>query len=547
MIHTNEEFPLWAQRFNTVFRNVQVIYDGIQSAEINEDGHLVVTYSDGHFEDIGLVVGRDGRDGEDGEPGAPGRDGVDGVSPTVEIQESTETEYTLKITDAEHEFVTPNLMGKKGDPGETGPKGEPGGMTAKLYVDAPIEATVVCKKGDKTIEAIPEGTLLTFFPDEFGTWSVIATYEGDTKQEDIYVDMVKEYFSVITFNRVYGVEWDKTGQTMLGRTDDAKFYPDPIPYYSGMDVAPYSEFDRRYPWSDIRVVDDPAGKLVEIPKFWYKITSTDSRLKIQIASEARDGFSISPAHADRGDGLGERDVIYVGRYHCDDTYKSESGKSPVRNLTRASARSGIRANGTEYSQIDFATLWTIRLLYIVEYADWHSQGVIGYGCGNGSSPAVSGYTDSMPYHTGTTATSKLAYGGTQYRYMEGLWDGVYDWSDGVYCTSAGDVYVITDPDEFSDTTGGTLLGSRVNSGGYISDYYQPDSEGCDWALLPNEFDGTAATYITDFQEFTGTGTVFYHGGSYVRSQKYGMFFQGEDVSQNFSGEQFGCRLQKLPS
>lgn len=50
-------------------------------ARINENGELVLTYSDGREETLGTVVGKDGkngRDGTDGTPGAPGLDGKDG-------------------------------------------------------------------------------------------------------------------------------------------------------------------------------------------------------------------------------------------------------------------------------------------------------------------------------------------------------------------------------------------------------------------------------------------------------------------------------------
>ena len=51
---------------------------GIISAEINEDGELVLVYSDGNEQNLGVVVGKDGADGKDGEDGSNGKDGADG-------------------------------------------------------------------------------------------------------------------------------------------------------------------------------------------------------------------------------------------------------------------------------------------------------------------------------------------------------------------------------------------------------------------------------------------------------------------------------------
>ena len=53
---------------------------GIISAEINEDGELVLTYSDGNEQNLGVVVGKDGSDGKDGEDGSNGKDGADGTN-----------------------------------------------------------------------------------------------------------------------------------------------------------------------------------------------------------------------------------------------------------------------------------------------------------------------------------------------------------------------------------------------------------------------------------------------------------------------------------
>lgn len=59
---------------------------GFSSAEINEDGELILNYDNGDSQNLGTVVGRDGADGQDGadgadgENGADGKDGADGIS-----------------------------------------------------------------------------------------------------------------------------------------------------------------------------------------------------------------------------------------------------------------------------------------------------------------------------------------------------------------------------------------------------------------------------------------------------------------------------------
>lgn len=53
---------------------------GIANARINENGELVLIYSDGNEQNLGVVVGKDGADGKDGEDGSNGKDGADGTN-----------------------------------------------------------------------------------------------------------------------------------------------------------------------------------------------------------------------------------------------------------------------------------------------------------------------------------------------------------------------------------------------------------------------------------------------------------------------------------
>ena len=52
---------------------------GIKKAYINDDGELVISYTDGTKDKLGVVVGEDGKDGADGKDGTDGADGKDGA------------------------------------------------------------------------------------------------------------------------------------------------------------------------------------------------------------------------------------------------------------------------------------------------------------------------------------------------------------------------------------------------------------------------------------------------------------------------------------
>ena len=384
----------------------------------------------------------------------------------------------------------------------------------------------------------PGGTLTITSPNEdTGTATVTVSVAASTNYE-----ATSDTISVdAAFVQIYGAEWDGTSTTSWSRTDAAENFTDPVPAVSNGTGS--SPFDTISPWCDIkRVTDATAGELVEIPKFYYKLTQTGNKLKIQISSAEFGGAVVSPAHMDRGDGAGVRDKIYVGRYHCASDYKSKTGVKPVTNITRSTARSSIHNLGSAYYQWDFATRFTIWLLYIVEFAHWNSQEKIGYGCGNNSATENMGYTDSMQYHTGTKQASRTTYGlGTQYRYIEGLWDNVYDWLDGCYYNSSG-LNLILNPANFSDSTGGTAIGTP--SSGYPSKFTVSSAAGFP-AFYPTWASGSDSSFSCDIWNFRASGPCLYVGGYYDQYLSLGLFYVDCGLASDSSAGR-GCRLLKLP-
>ena len=173
---------------------------------------------------------------------------------------------------------------------------------------------------------------------------------------------------------IYGVEWDWTssGPTKGVRTDDAAGFGDPNPAVSN--GAGSSPFDNLYPWSGMVKETRTGGVMVKEPKYWFKWTKTGKKLKLQIADGPVEGFHVDPVNMDRGDGLGELDYSFIGRYHCaSGTYKSETNKAQQTNITRSTARSNIHNLGTNIWQMDFAQMWYVGMLFLVEFADWNGQ------------------------------------------------------------------------------------------------------------------------------------------------------------------------------
>lgn len=420
-------------------------------------------------------------------------------------------------------------------------------FASTITVTVDSGSTVTCAKSGTTTQTKTSTGTVVFTVTEAGTYTITATKDGNTASDTVSITASGQSKSItLSYVHIYGAIWDGTSTTAFSRTDDAAGFTNPVPYISGA-TSYGSPFDNLQPWAGmVRVTDAVAGELVAIPKYWYKWTKSGDTLKLQIADKATAGFYVSPAHADRGDGAGERDVVYVGRYHCNSAYKSVTGATPQANITRASARTSIHNLGSSIWQYDFAMYWTIMMLYLVEFADWNSQAKIGYGCGNNSAAQNVGASDSMPYHTGTMQASRTTYGvGCQYRYIEGLWDNVYDWCDGIYFSGAN-IYCIKNPSSFSDTANGTNIGTRPTSSGYISAWSVPSASGFEYALYPSAVAGSETTYICDYCYYNSSGVVLCCGGGYSQNQNYGLFYLDGYNATSYSYVNVGCRLQKLP-
>lgn len=346
------------------------------------------------------------------------------------------------------------------------------------------------------------------------------------------------------FVTIYGVEWDWTssGPTKGTRTDAAAGFSDPNPAVNNGNGS--SPFDNLMPWAGMVKETRTGGVMVKEPKYWYKWTKTGKKLKLQIADGPVEGFHVDPVNMDRGDGLGELNFSYIARYHCaSGTYKSETNKAQQVSITRSAARTSIHNLGTNIWQMDFAQMWYVGMLYLVEFADWNGQKTIGYGCSAAGPKENNGKTDAMKYHTGTTAANRTTYGYTQYRNIEGWWDNVYDWMDGCYYNSNG-LNVILNPSKFSDNANGTLIGSMPSSG-YPNDMAVPTQSGFEWALRPATTGGSDSTYVPDNWSFSASRPCLHRGGSYSQYQNRGPFFVScSGTSSTDTG--VGCRLQERP-
>lgn len=524
----------------------------------NSTGPKIIKWKIGRAS-IAAVPKQSGTPKYDGNPKTPSWDTTyDPIKMTVDVtpQINAGTAYTASFTptanyqwwDGEIGAKTTTWAIAKGDNTVTV---SPNSLT--LNTSAKSAKFTVTRKGNGTISATSNDTkIATIASINQATGEVTVNSVNDTTgtttitvkvaEDDNYLASTNATVSVVAqFTTIYGVEWDWTsGKSTKGtRTDAAVGLGDPNPAVNNGSGS--SPFDNLMPWSGMVRENRAGGVEVKEPKYWFKWTKSGKKIKLQIADGPVDGFSVDPVNRDRGDGVGELDFSYIGRYHSVEGWKSETGKAQKVNITRSAARTGIQSLGTYFYQIDFAQFWYVGMLFLVEFADWNGER-IGRGCSANGSKENNGKTDAMGYHTGTTAANRDSYGYTQYRNIEGWWDNVFDWMDGCYYNNNG-LNVIKNPKQHSDSANGTLVGKPT--AGYPSDFTIPTSADFDWALFPSEASGSTTTGVPDNWYFNGSSPCLYRGGNCDQYRNYGPFYV------NYSGASYaygyiGCRLQERP-
>lgn len=120
--------------------------------------------------------------------------------------------------------------------------------------------------------------------------------------------------------------------------------------------------------------------MVEIPKFYYRYSYTGTTHTWYISLYRFQGYEVHPAFVKNGS---EVDYRYIGAYEAwtDGSTKlaSVSGQLPTVSQTRATFRTRAANRGTGWRQLDFYLASAVQLLYLVEYADFNTQSVIGNG------------------------------------------------------------------------------------------------------------------------------------------------------------------------
>lgn len=189
-----------------------------------------------------------------------------------------------------------------------------------------------------------------------------------------------------------------------------------------------------------------------------------------------------------------------------DVLGSVSGKAPMGYGARAEFRVAAANRGTGWRQLDFDLASAVQLLYLIEYADWNSQSMIGNGLTDWSS-AWPAWNNNNPIETcgnsnsdgnataNTSGGDGVAGSYMSYRGIENFFGHLWTWVDGININNRVPYVSNTDTD-FADntTTNYTALGVTLAT----SNNYVVTLEQIARGFLAASVGGTSSTYVTDY-------------------------------------------------
>ncbi len=200
-----------------------------------------------------------------------------------------------------------------------------------------------------------------------------------------------------------------------------------------------NDFDNIYPWSDIITYnyddetktetakygddnfafDGSNGQvLTRIPEFYYKREQKDGVEYQYISKYPQEGFLKS-------------ETFSIGRYTMSGNSTkvySRSGHQPLVNTTITDFRNYARNLGEDFGQLDWR-YFLIQMLYLVEYADYNSQEILGVGNTNSSGIIISGGCNTLGMKSGTLVNDGKH--SMIYRGIEDLFGNIWQFVDGM--------------------------------------------------------------------------------------------------------------------
>lgn len=290
------------------------------------------------------------------------------------------------------------------------------------------------------------------------------------------------------------------------------------------------------------IIDGTDGNvMVEIPKFWYKYENVGGVHKWSISDTTQTGYEVHPAFIRGGVEKSFRYYCAYQGYTLSTKLISGSGRVPTASKTRATFRTEAAANGTGWSQIDWNLLIAVQLLYLVEYANFNTQAMLGQGITSGSVyTAVTGSSNSLGNASSPSTNTDTQF--MSYRGIENWYGQINKFIDGVNIN--GRVYYVNNnPTTFADDvfTGdyiNTGITSATTSGGHIKDLV------ASWkGFVASSTSGeTSSMFVPDrFYQSTGVRVMFFGGNASYAAGAGGFCLLASYIA-SYSSAYFGSGL-----
>jgi len=325
------------------------------------------------------------------------------------------------------------------------------------------------------------------------------------------------------------------------------------------------------------ILNGNAGQImVEIPKFYYKHTLAGTLNTWMVSKYDLPGFELHPAFWKDGHEVNYRYYsafegsmydasaaamtakasIATSLYAAGDKMCSVAGQWAKTNETRQEYRPMAAARGAGWRQLDYYLNSAVQLLYLVEFADFNSQTMIGAG-----RTALSGGTWVADSYIGLTGlsvgngngTASVSNGTTigyltdymAYRGIENFFGNVWKMVDGIAWdgrwvdqSTPQPVYVTNNSTYFADQTGVNMkhLVDATNIGDGLAGYTSNIENVI--GFIPSAIGASSTTKITDYYyQYSEVGRdywrVFLFGGASASSVTAGGF--GVYASDPWSG------------
>lgn len=303
-----------------------------------------------------------------------------------------------------------------------------------------------------------------------------------------------------------------------------------------------NDFSKYADGTSAPITDTNYDVMIEFPRMGLDITTSGDIITVRLTDATDDSNFQYRAHKR---GSTNKDYFYLGAYDATGSSSklgSNSGKSPLVNVTLTNFITYAHNRGTGYEIMAFYQWTYIQALYVLKYGNLNSQSAVGMGYVGGSSAQTTGATNSNGMCYGSTSTtSRVKLFG-----LEDLWGNVYQWLSGLYSDSSRNLLTTTDNfgTDTSTTTGAweysISSGVTSDSSGYMNKTQGTNSGG----FVGKAFSGSSSTYFADYGRLSASRWPFV-GGYWDAGDSAGVF--GCDVSSSASGaaSYIGARLMYL--